>query len=132
VRALPTLLSAVVVLGAAAQQTAVRDAQPILGTRGKPVLTVNGLRFKDANGSGTLDAYEDWRLDADTRARDLVATMTNDEKAGLMLIDTLNPDVGGVRTPQADEYLRNQQMRRFIFRSVVTATSGRRRANPRT
>ena len=47
--------------------------------------------------------------------------MTVDEKAGLMLIDTLNPGFGGVSTPQADEYLRKQQMRRFIFRSVVTA-----------
>ncbi|WP_439540527.1 hypothetical protein [Sphingomonas sp.] len=46
---------------------ATRDAtqaptQPVIAARGKPVLTVSGLRFKDLNASGTLDAYEDWRL----------------------------------------------------------------------
>lgn len=119
-----TALLAALLLGPtpAARQALTRSDQPDLGTRGKAVLISDGLRFKDANGNGTLDPYEDWRLDAAARARDLVAKMTIDEKAGLMLIDTLNPGSGGAATPQVAEYLRNQQMRRFIFRSVVTAT----------
>ena len=96
-------------------------SQPVIGARSKAVLTVGGLRFKDSNGSGQLDRYEDWRLDADTRAADLVSRMTLEEKAGMMLIDTLNPGFGGVVTPPADDYVRNQKMTRFIFRSVVTA-----------
>src|SRR3972149_7515755 len=96
--------------------------QPEIGARAKNVLTVDGLRFKDANGTGALDPYEDWRLGADVRARDLVSRMTLDEKAGMMLIDTLNPGVGGLVTDTAGRYINEQKMTRFIFRSVVTAT----------
>ncbi len=85
------------------------------------MLTVDGLRFKDSNGDGQLDRYEDWRLDAEARAADLVSKMTLDEKAGMMLIDTLNPAAGGAVAPPAEDYIRSQNMTRFIFRSVVTA-----------
>ena len=44
--------------------------QPEIAARGKPTLTIEGLRFKDANGSGALDPYEDWRLPAEARVRD--------------------------------------------------------------
>jgi beta-glucosidase len=99
-----------------------RVAQPSIGARVKRVLTVDGLAFKDANGNGQLDPYEDWRLDAEARAADLVSRMTLEEKAGMMLIDTLNPAFGGVVAAPADDYIRNEKMTRFIFRSVVTAS----------
>ena len=47
------------------------------------ILTVDGLQFKDLNGNGMLDKYEDWRLDVDERIRDLYDQMTLEEKAGL-------------------------------------------------
>jgi beta-glucosidase len=97
-------------------------AQPVLGARVKGVLTIDGLRFKDANGNGQLDLYEDWRLDAGARARDLVARMTLDEKAGTMLIDSLSPDFGGEVPKAGDDYVNNQKMTRFILRSVVTTS----------
>ncbi len=106
---------------AAGRPAALRIEQPAIGARVKAVLTVDGLRFKDANGNGQLDPYEDWRLHADARAADLVSRMTLDEKAGMMLIDSLNPGFGGVVAPPAEDYVRNQKMTRFIFRSVVTA-----------
>jgi beta-glucosidase len=109
-------------VSAAHQPASPRLEQPAIGARVKRVLTADGLRFKDLNGDGRLDAYEDWRLDADARAADLVSKMTLDEKAGMMLIDTLNPSFGGGVTPSAEDYIRNQKMTRFIFRSVVTAT----------
>ncbi|MGI5508345.1 glycoside hydrolase family 3 protein [Streptomyces sp. CA-106131] len=62
---------------------------PQIGARTKNVLTVHGKRFKDSNGNGRLDRYEDWRLPAEQRAADLVAWMTLQEKAGLMLTDSL-------------------------------------------
>ncbi len=97
-------------------------AAPAVVARVKPVLTIDGQAFKDLNANGRLDRYEDWRLDAAARAADLVALMTPDEKAGMMLIDTLNPGPGGVVADPAAEYIRKQKMTRFIFRSVVTAT----------
>jgi beta-glucosidase len=96
-------------------------APPVIAARVKAVLTVDGRRFKDASGDGQLQPYEDWRLDAGRRARDLVGRMTLDEKAGMMLIDSLNPGFGGVVSDPVRDYIDNQKMTRFIFRSVVTA-----------
>jgi beta-glucosidase len=98
------------------------DTQPVIGVRSRTVLTVDGLRFRDANGSGTLDRYEDWRLPVEARVADLVSRMTLEEKAGLMLIDTMGPGCGGVLTPNATRLIETQKMVRFILRNVVRAT----------
>ena len=60
--------------------------QPKLETRSKHILEVEGLKFKDLNDNGVLDPYEDWRLDSETRARDLANRMTVEELAGNMVI----------------------------------------------
>ncbi len=52
---------------------------------GVKILTVNGLSFKDLNRNGALDPYEDWRLPAETRARDLASKLSVEQIAGLML-----------------------------------------------
>jgi beta-glucosidase len=52
---------------------------------GVKLLTINRLAFKDLNKNGTLDIYEDWRLTADERAKDLASKMSVDQIAGLML-----------------------------------------------
>ena len=52
---------------------------------GVKILTVAGLAFKDLNKNGKLDAYEDWRLPADVRAKDLASKMSIEQIAGLML-----------------------------------------------
>ena len=49
------------------------------------ILTVDGLAFKDLNKNGSLDKYEDWRLPADERAKNLASKMTVEQIAGLML-----------------------------------------------
>jgi beta-glucosidase len=49
------------------------------------IITAAGLSFKDLNKNGKLDKYEDWRLPAEERAKDLAAKMTRDQLAGLML-----------------------------------------------
>ncbi|HEX9348104.1 MAG TPA: glycoside hydrolase family 3 N-terminal domain-containing protein [Gemmatimonadales bacterium] len=59
-----------------------------------PVLQKDGLQFKDLNRNGVLDPYEDWRLSPEQRARDLVARMTLEEKAGAMMHGTAR-SVGG-------------------------------------
>ena len=123
--------------------------QPEISARAKSVLTVGGYRFKDLNGSGQLDPYEDWRLSLQERIDDLVARMTLEEKAGMLMIETLNSDFNGEIGPadalpgtsydckdsatantnyqcntNATEYVNNQKMTRFIFRNGVTATPG--------
>src|SRR6266852_249927 len=59
-----------------------------------PVIPRDGLQFKDLNRNGVLDPYEDWRLSPEQRARDLVARMTLEEKAGTMMHGTVRA-VGG-------------------------------------
>ena len=66
-----------------------QDGGPTLGyspDSGVTLLEDDGYAFKDLNKNGSLDVYEDWRLDADTRAADLVAQMSMDEKLPLMLL----------------------------------------------
>lgn len=41
--------------------------------------------FKDLNKNGQLDAYEDWRLSTDERAKDLIQQMSIEQIAGLMI-----------------------------------------------
>lgn len=52
---------------------------------GVKLLKVKGLYFKDLNRNGKLDKYEDWRLPWETRVNDLVAQLSDEEIAGLML-----------------------------------------------
>ncbi len=59
--------------------------QPVLGAGSGPVVTVDGLQFRDLNRDGKLEPFEDWRLPAPVRARDLVGRMSLEEKAGLMM-----------------------------------------------
>ncbi len=50
-----------------------------------PVIEQDGFAFKDLARTGELLPYEDWRLDAKTRARDLAGRLSREETAGLML-----------------------------------------------
>ncbi|HNT21907.1 MAG TPA: glycoside hydrolase family 3 N-terminal domain-containing protein [Saprospiraceae bacterium] len=52
---------------------------------GVKIITVDRLAFKDLNRNGKLDPYEDWRLTADLRAKDLASRMSVEQIAGLML-----------------------------------------------
>lgn len=49
------------------------------------LITSDGFAFKDLNKNGQLDKYEDWRLSAEERAKDLASKMTVEQIAGLML-----------------------------------------------
>lgn len=57
---------------------------------GVKIITVDGLAFKSFDGSDTLYPYEDWRLSAEERARDLASRLSEDEIAGLMLYSPQN------------------------------------------
>ena len=67
-----------------------KKPQPVLGYRSANIIEKHGLKFKDLNKNGKLDNYEDWRLSADERSKDLLSKMSVEEKAGFMLINTIN------------------------------------------
>ena len=50
----------------------------------KATLTEAGFTYRDLNGNGSLDIYEDSRQPVEARIEDLLAQMTLEEKAGLM------------------------------------------------
>ena len=104
--------------GAAARLVG-QTSDPLVVARVKPVLVVDGQRFRDLDASGTLDPYEDWRRPVDERVRDLVGRMTPAEKAGMMLIQTLNAAERGALPPTAATLVRDEHMTRFIFRNPV-------------
>ena len=54
-------------------------------TSGVKLVLDKGLAFKDLNRNGKLDPYENWRLSADERAKDLASKMSIEQIAGLML-----------------------------------------------
>lgn len=95
-------------------------AQLPVRARAKPTLTVGGERFKDLNANGRLDRYEDWRLPVAARVSDLVGRMTLEEKAGMLLINTLNAESGGRLSDRGVEMIQAERMTRFVFRNTVT------------
>ncbi len=72
-----------------------RPAQPELGHRSVEILQEGIFQFKDLNKNGRLDPYEDWRLNAEERASDLLSRMTIDEKIGFMIISQINMGPSG-------------------------------------
>lgn len=67
------------------------------------------LVFKDLNGNGILDTYEDYRKSVNERAEDLLSRMTIEEKVGLMTVNN-----GFMRTsalcPSSTPMLKNRDL----------------------
>ena len=94
--------------------------QPILGHRSAPLLTVDGLTFKDLDRNGKLDPYEDWRLPADVRVADLVQRMNLEELAGLMVHGTL-PSSGPLAPLGVGKEYDLVKVREFIEENHINA-----------
>ena len=106
---------------AAAEET---PEQPVLNPRVKSVIEADGLMFIDLNGSGALDPYEDWRLDPETRAEDLVGQMTVAEKIAQMQHPTYLPRDDGKIAPYLEKYCTDYGIGMLLIRelnSVQTA-----------
>jgi beta-glucosidase len=96
-------------------------AQAPLSARSSPQLQDGALAFRDLNRNGTLDVYEDWRRPTPARVEDLLARMTLEEKAGLLMHGNPPGIDGGLRTPwdlQALRPLIEQRHIRFFISRV--------------
>ncbi|MCD8126835.1 MAG: glycoside hydrolase family 3 protein [Clostridiales bacterium] len=76
---------------------------PTIGVTTCGVIIQDGLYFKDMDNDGVLSPYEDWRLDNETRARDMVAHLRLDQQAGLVLNALWNTPVSMTREEAMDE-----------------------------
>jgi beta-glucosidase len=126
--ALSVVLAAPLAAVAQATQPAATQ-QPTISAREVPVISVQGLRFKDLNRTGQLDPYEDWRLPPGQRAADVTARMTLAEKVGTMMHSTL-PGRGGTIGRSNEGYdlaaagtlIRQKHVSSFITRLALTAS----------
>ena len=66
-------------------------------------LQADGLYFRDLDKDGELDAYEDWRLDIESRVQDLLSQMTDQEKAGTLLFSCVFGSNGSTVTDLSNE-----------------------------
>ena len=131
--ALPALFSGRLVVDDTVAAAA--DAAPPIEARKKPVLQdAEGRRFKDANRNGVVDPYEDWRLSAEERAKDLVGRMSLEEKAGMLLVDSLNAPAppNTLDSTEAARFINDEKMTRFIFRNLVSAGTSPGSGAPRS
>jgi beta-glucosidase len=116
-------------LGLAIPLAAQTPAQPHLSSRSVPTITVDGLQFRDLNRDGKLEPFEDWRLSAAVRAKDLALRLSLEEKAGLMLHASapgLSP--GGIGRgkeydlKQTEELIEKKKVSTFITRLSAEAS----------
>src|SRR5258706_4836661 len=93
--------------GTGTNKTVTQEGGQTLGyspSSGVTILTVDRQAFKDLNKNGQLDRYEDWRLPADDRAKDLASKMSVEQIAGLMLYSRHQAIPAGSRGLMAGTY----------------------------
>lgn len=92
--------------------------QPELNPHSKSIIEADGYQFIDLNGNGTLDVYEDWRQDAETRAADLVSQMTAREKIAQMQHPTYLPRADGKIAPYLQDYCTDYGIGMLLIREL--------------
>ena len=90
-------------LATVARTQAQHAIAPAITSHTVPILTVDGFRFRDLDRDGKLSPFEDWRLPAAVRAEDLLARLSLEEKAGLMMHGTL-PATGSTASGRGTQY----------------------------
>ena len=97
-----------------------------LGYTSAPLLTVDRYAFKDLNRNGALDPYEDWRLPAETRAKDLAAQLSIEEIAGLMLYSGHQAVRGPEITDPQKKFLEEDNLRAVLVTTVESPETAAR------
>lgn len=97
-----------------------------LGHTSAPLLTVDRYAFKDLNRNGALDPYEDWRLPAETRAKDLASQLSIEEIAGLMLYSGHQAVRGPEITDPQKKFLEEDNLRAVLVTTVESPETAAR------
>ena len=97
-----------------------------LGYTSAPLLVIDKYAFKDLNRNGDLDPYEDWRLPAETRAKDLASQLTIEEIAGLMLYSGHQAVPGPDLTEQQKKFLTEDNLRAVLVTTVESPETAAR------
>lgn len=96
---------------------------PTLGyspNSGVEIIKKDGHYFKDLDRDGIVSPYEDWRLSADERARDLASRLSIEEIAGLMLYSGHQPIESAELTEEQEKFLTDDYLRHVLVTSVAS------------
>ena len=94
--------------------------QPQLQPRVKQIIEAEGYQFIDLNSNGTLDVYEDWRKDAETRAADLVSQMSVREKIAQMQHPTFLPRADGKVPSYLNKWCEGEGIGMLLIRELAS------------
>ena len=122
--------TAVLALGAlsasfavAVSPAAAEPRQVSLSTRSAPIITIDGLQFRDLDRDGRLTPYEDWRLKPTKRASDLLGRMTFEQKAGLLVHGTLPVSGISYAVAPVTDLIGQRKMTTFVTRLSTTPSN---------
>jgi len=97
---------------------------PTLGYTSAGIIYKDGYAFKDLNGNGSLDIYEDWRLEVVKRAADLASQLPIERICGLMLYSSAVDVDSNSLSPKHKKYLEENLIRHMLVRDVKDASTG--------
>jgi beta-glucosidase len=97
------------------------EGQPEIEVAGQDrILQYDNKFFRDADGDGSLDGYEDWRQPVSERVANLVGQMSLEQKAGIMYINThtpvADPADGKFVTADNSKMITEKKLRHVIYR----------------
>ena len=110
-------------LAITAAPAAAKPLQATLSTRSAPIITTDGLQFRDLDRNGRLTPYEDWRLTPKKRAADLLGRMTLEQKAGLLVHGTLPVSGTSYAVATVTDLIGQRKMTTFITRLSTTPSN---------
>ncbi len=107
-------------LGFVLQTSPADDAidAPDVAVQTKTILDVDGLSFRDLNGNGALDPYEDWRNTTEIRVLDLLGQMTLREKVAQMQHPTFIPAADGSPPPFLEDWMTEKSIGFILVRDL--------------
>ena len=108
---------------------AVQTRGPVLGYSSAPLLTVDGLLFKDLDRNGWLTPFEDWRLPAEKRAVDLASRLSIEEICGLMIYSSAQSIHEKDLTPKQLQFLGVDGVRHVLVADIASPGIGATWAN---
>ncbi|PRB08400.1 glycoside hydrolase family 3 protein [Microbacterium sp. MYb64] len=96
--------------------------------------TEEGLPFRDLNGNGVMDPYEDPRLGTEERVDDLLSRLSIEEKAGLLFHTVieigeggeLREEPGAISKSPTSQVVREKHLTHFNVHGMRTAREGAR------
>lgn len=103
--------------------TVEQEHGPTLGyspASGIDLIQQDGHYFKDLDRDGVLSPYEDWRLRAEERARDLATRLSIEEIAGLMLYSGHQPITSAELTEEQKTFLTEDHLRHVLVTKVAS------------